>query len=79
MISAVSRLLGEGAEAFGMPHFAGLQHHTQCLCTCTVVARFKLDTLKTRQTITKATMMYKIMGGLVDISPTCSTLTPNQR
>ena len=42
------------------------------------VTELKLGTLKTRRTVTKATMMYKIIGDPVDVSPACSTLTPTQ-
>ena len=44
-----------------------------------LVTRLKLNTVKTRQTLTKAAMMHKIMSGPVDISPACSSLTPTQR
>lgn len=56
-----------------------LQDYSTTSSASVLVTRLGLGTLKIWCSVTKATMMYKIMGGLVDISPTCSTLTPNQR
>ena len=44
-----------------------------------LVSKLHLDPLKLRRTAAKATMMYKIMGGLVEATPRSGTLTPAQR
>ena len=44
-----------------------------------LVAKLELPTLKERRTIAKATMMYKVMTGLVDVVPKSGTLTPALR
>ena len=38
-----------------------------------------LDTLKSRRDISKATMMYRIMNGIVDVKPIVGTITPSAR
>ena len=44
-----------------------------------LVAKLNLPPLKQRRTAAKATMMYKIMGGLVDAQPKEGTLQLTQR
>ena len=45
----------------------------------TLVSKLKLPTLEQRRNTAKATMIYKIMNGLVDITPVQGTLTPANR
>ncbi|XP_070211844.1 uncharacterized protein [Littorina saxatilis] len=47
--------------------------------TTELVSRLKLDSLIQRRTATRATMMYKIMSGLVEVAPREGTLTPVPR
>ena len=44
-----------------------------------LVSRLDLDPLALRRTAAKATMMYKIMGGLVEATPREGTFTPAAR
>ena len=49
-------------------------HHTS---TTELVNKLPLQTLHEKRTVSKTTYMYKIMSGLVDITPTEGTLTAN--
>ena len=55
-----------------------IQHAVSCRATVPQEVRLSLalETLKTRQRVPKAAMMYKVTGGQADVSQTCSTLTP---